>query len=93
MLFALLLQTAPATVPDIQLRARVTAKSVTIEKKGEASVRVWASPDGGSLVDVRAPRAGGRKTLRNVTITVDAKASIAGRSAQLSGQAQQGDPQ
>lgn len=77
MLF-LLLQTAPAPqTPDIQLRARVTAKSVTIEKQGEASLTVRASPDAGSAVKVEAPRANGRKTIKDVTVEVDAGARIA----------------
>ena len=77
MLF-LLLQTAPAPqTPDIELRAHVTAKSVTIEKQGDASLTVRAGPDGGSAVKIEAPRANGRKTIENVTVDVDAKAMIA----------------
>lgn len=74
----LLLQTAPVPqTPDIELRAHVTAKSVTIEKHGEASLTVRASPDAGSAVKIEAPRANGRKTIKNVSVDVDAKAVIA----------------
>lgn len=69
----LLLQTAP----DIELRAEVRARQVTIEKQGDARLTVTTSPDaGGNVVDVRAPRANGRKTLRNVSASVRAEARI-----------------
>ena len=65
------------TAPDIQLNAKVRARSVTIEKQGEARLSVTTSPDGvGNIVDVRAPRANGRKTLRNVDVNVRAEARI-----------------
>ena len=75
MLFLFALQ-AVATLPDIELKARVQARQVTIEKRGEARLTVSAAPDAGSVVDVRAPRANGRKTLRNVDVTVAAEARI-----------------
>ena len=68
---------AQAALPDIQFGARVEARSVTIEKKGEARIEVRAEPDAGSLVKVEAPRADGRKTLRNVRINIDAETRIA----------------
>ncbi len=76
MLLFILLQAAAAQAPDIELGARVRARSVTIEKQGNASLTVTTSPDGGNVVDVRAPRANGRKTLRNVEVNVRAEARI-----------------
>ena len=73
MIVALLLQAAP----DLELGARVRARSVTIEQRGTAELRVTASPDAGSAVNVQAPRADGRRTLRNVEVTVSGQARIA----------------
>jgi len=73
MLLMLLLQVA--TSPDIQLQAKVQAKSVKVEQKGSASVKVHADPDGGSAVAVDAPH--GSSTYRNVSISIDAKAVVA----------------
>ena len=75
MLLALLLLQASA--PDIEIQANVRARSLAIEKQGEASLTLRTDPDGGNLVDVQAPRANGRKTIRNVDVTVRAKAHIA----------------
>ena len=77
MLLLLLLQ-ASAQAPDIELNATVRARQVTIEKKGDASLTVRTEPDGGgNVVDVRAPKANGRKTLRNVEVDIRAEARIA----------------
>ena len=76
MLLLLLLQ-AGAQAPDIELNADIRARSVTIEKQGEASLKVTTSPDGGNLVNVQAPKANGRKTLKNVNVKVRAEARIA----------------
>ncbi len=65
-----------ASAPDIELNARVRARQVTIERKGEARLEVRTDPDGGNLVDVRAPKAEGRRTLRNVEVNVRAEARI-----------------
>jgi hypothetical protein len=68
---------APAqSAPDIELVAHARARSVTIEKKGEAKLTVRSEPDGGNLVDVRAPKANGQRTLRNVEVDVHAEARI-----------------
>ena len=75
-LLLLALQAAP--LPDIELHATLNARSVTIEKKGEATLEVTASPDAGSVVKVDAPNANGRKTLRDVRVEVDAEARIGG---------------
>ena len=74
MLLLLLLQAAQA--PDIQLNANIRARSVTIEKQGDAKLTVTTSPDGGNVVDVQAPKANGRKQLRNVEVNVRAEARI-----------------
>jgi hypothetical protein len=77
MLIAFLLQAA-APAPDIVLDATVAARSVTIQKQGEASLTVRTNPDGGgNLVKVEAPRANGRKTIKNVRVDVHAEANIA----------------
>jgi hypothetical protein len=76
MMLLLLLAQAVAA-PDIELNAHVRARSVTIEKQGNASLSVRTDPEGGNVVDVRALKANGRKTLRNVDIDVHAEARIA----------------
>ncbi len=73
MLLLLLLQ---ATAPDIQLGVEVRARSVAIERKGEARLQVRSEPDGGNLVDVDATRADGRRTLRNVRASVRVEGRI-----------------
>ena len=65
------------SLPDIQLNARVRAREVTIERQGEAKLTVTTSPEDGNLVDVRAPRAERRRTLRNVEVQVRAEGRIA----------------
>jgi hypothetical protein len=81
LLFALLLQAAPApaaeTLPDIQLDISATARDVRIVRQGEASLEVRAGPDGGNVVRVEAPEAGGRARLRDVEVNVHAEARIA----------------
>jgi hypothetical protein len=54
---------------------------VKIEKKGQATLRAWAEPDAGSIVNIEAPKANGAKTLHNVRVTVDAEARIGGEAA------------
>jgi hypothetical protein len=76
MLLLLLLQTAAAQAPDIQLNANIRARSVTIEKQGNARLTVTTSPNGGNLVDLRAPRGNGQKSLRNVEVNLRAEARI-----------------
>lgn len=77
----LLLQATAApqaqAAPDIELNIGLSARRVTIERRGEASLEVRAGPDGGSLVNVEAPEANGRRTLRNVEVRVRAEARIA----------------
>ena len=75
-MIVLLLALQAAPPPDIELHATLQARSVTIEKRGEARLEVHASPDAGSLVKVEAPKAEGRTTLRDVRVAVDAEARI-----------------
>ncbi len=76
MLLLIIAQAAAAQAPDIELSAKVRARSVVIEKQGKAELTVTTSPDGGNVVEVKAPKANGRGTLRNVEVTVDAAARI-----------------
>jgi len=76
-LFLLQAAASPQTLPDIELNALVRARQVTIEKQGNAELSVTTSPDGGNVVDVRAPKANGRRELRNVEVRVRAEARIA----------------
>jgi len=66
---------AAAAPPDIAFQATVRARSLTIEKQGEA--RLTVTGDGRNLVDVQAPRANGRRRIANPLITVNVEARIA----------------
>lgn len=90
-LMSLALLQAATALPDIELSAQVRARSVTIEKRGDASLTVSSSGDGGNLVDVRAPKANGRKTLRNVEVNVRAEARI-GQSPRFDAQDETAGP-
>ncbi|TMJ17591.1 MAG: hypothetical protein E6G92_14890 [Alphaproteobacteria bacterium] len=74
MLFLLLIQAA-AQAPDIQLDARVHAREVRIERRGEATLQVTGGP--GSDVRTVKPDTQGRNRLRNVDVEVHAEARIA----------------
>ena len=94
MLFLLLLQAAaPQALPDIELNIRARARSVEIERKGEARLEVRAEPDAGSRVEARVePRAGDRTQLRDVEVNVRAEARI-GEGAKIEAQAETAAPQ
>lgn len=77
MFVSLLLMQAAAQLPDIEIGATVKAHSLTIQKNGEASLAVRSAPDGEHVVEVHAPKANGRKTIRNVAVDVRAEARIA----------------
>ena len=81
LLFSFLALQATAVLPDIELNARVRARSVTIERQGTARLTLTTQPDGGNIVDVRAPEANGRTTLENVDVVVTAEARIADASS------------
>lgn len=72
----LLQAAAPAqTAPDIQLDINASVRRVTIERSGEASLEVRGGE--GSVVNVEAPEADGRRTLRNVNVRIRAEARTA----------------
>jgi hypothetical protein len=76
MILFLLLQAAAAPPPDIELNFTARARSVTIERKGEAKLEVRGEGPG-NRVDIKVePKAEGRTELRNVTIDVHAEASV-----------------
>ena len=76
MILLFLIQAA-ATPPDIVLDLRATARDVRIERRGETSLSVRASPDGGSRTEVDRPESNGRARLRDVDVAVRAEARIA----------------
>ena len=91
----LLLQAAAAqtALPDIELNIRARARSVEIERKGEAKLEVRAEPDAGSRVETRVePLPEGRTSLRNVEVNVRAEARI-GEGAKVEVQAETAAPQ
>ena len=97
MLSALLLLQAAAQAqspPDIELNIDASVRRLRIERRGEASLEV--SGGEGSLVEVDAPEANGRRTLRNVNVRVRAEARIADPNnpqAQIRGEAETDRPQ
>jgi hypothetical protein len=91
MIHLFLLQAA-AQAPDIELNLNLRARSVKIEKKGEARLEVRGEGPG-NRVDVKVePKAEGRTELRNVTIDVHAQASVQ-EGAKIDAQAETGTPQ
>ena len=90
MLLLLLLQSASG-LPDIELNATVSARSVTIEKQGTASLSVTSDPEGGNIVNVSAPKGNGRQILRNVDVKVRAEARIRSETAQSQKKLEQGE--
>jgi hypothetical protein len=88
----LLLQAAATQAPDIELNLNLRAKSVRIERKGEARLEVRGEGPG-NRVDVRVePKAQGRTELRNVTVDVHAQASVQ-EGVKIDAQAETGTPQ
>lgn len=77
MLLALLLQSSGEAPPDIEFNARIEARSVTIEKRGNASLALSAEPERDKKLVIEAPKAEGRKRLRNVVIDLRGEARIA----------------
>lgn len=74
---ALLFVQAVTPLPDIEISAVVRARSLTIQKRGDARLTISAEPEGANVVDVQAPKANGRKVIRNVAVDVKAEARIA----------------
>jgi hypothetical protein len=88
----LLLQAAAAPPPDIELNLTARARSVTIERKGEARLEVRGEGPG-NKVEVRVePKAEGRTELRDVTVDVHAEASVQ-EGVEIDAQAETGTPQ
>ena len=81
----------PTAAPDIELNINVRAKSVEIERKGEAKLEVRGGDR--SLVDVQVqPKTEGRTSLRNVEVRVKAQASVT-EGAKVEAEAETGTPQ
>jgi hypothetical protein len=93
MLIALaLLQAAATQAPDIELNLNLRAKSVRIDKKGEARLEVRGEGPG-NRVDVKVePKAEGRTELRTVTVDIHAQASVE-EGVKIDAQAETGTPQ
>ena len=77
MFLALLIALQAQAAPDIQLDVHATIRQVKIEQRGNVSLEMRASPDGGSRVEVDKPDGAGRRRLRNVDLRVRAEARIA----------------
>lgn len=71
----LLLALQTASPPDIELRATVRARSLTIEKSGTAEVRVNAN--GSNIMAIEGPKANGRARIANPVFNVNIEARIA----------------
>ena len=92
MIHLILLQAAAAQAPDIELNLSLRARSVTIEKKGEARLEV-RDEGPGNRVDVKVePKAEGRTELRNVTVDVRAQASVQ-EGVEIDAKAETGTPE
>ena len=70
---------APASLPDIELAARVNARKVKIEQDGRAEVRI--EPDAGKRIDVRRNLPKGRSTYRNLELRLTIEARLADPAA------------
>jgi uncharacterized protein (DUF58 family) len=91
-LAVILLQAAAASPPDIELNLSARARSVTIERKGEAKLEVRGEGPG-NRVDVKVePKAEGRTELRDVTAQVHAEASVQ-EGVKIDAGAETGTPQ
>jgi hypothetical protein len=92
MLILLFLQAATGQAPDVELNLHATARSVRIERKGEARLEVRGEGRS-NRVDARIePKAEGRSELRNVTVDIHAQASVR-EGVKLDAQAETGSPQ
>lgn len=69
-----LLAVQAAAPADIEIRASVRARTLTIEKVGEAEVTVTAA--GRNLVSVEAPKASGKKRVNNPVVKIDIEARV-----------------
>jgi uncharacterized protein (DUF58 family) len=91
-MIALILLQAATPAPDIELNLSLRARSVTIERKGEAKLEVRGQGPG-NRVDVKVePKAQGRTELRDVTVDVHAEASVQ-EGGKIDAGAETGTPQ
>lgn len=78
MLLLLLALQAATSLPTIELTARVEAREVVVERRGQASLTVRAEPDAGSRVEVvERPEGRGQRVIRNYRADLDARAVVA----------------
>ncbi len=79
LLVLLAAQAAPAArpAPDIELNVHATVREVRIRQRGEATLRVYASPDAGSRVGTPPPATDRDVHQRNRTVDIHAEARIA----------------
>ena len=71
----LLLALQAAAPSDIEIRATVRARELTVEKAGKADVEVTS--DGQNLISIEGPKANGRKRISNPVIKVNIQARVA----------------
>lgn len=86
-LLALALQSA-APAPDISIHAIVDARNVTVERRGQTSIRAVAEPEGGSRV-----RSSGNSGSRHFELSVDARIANALRTSPESSEPETPSPQ
>ena len=75
MTIVLLLALQAASPPDIELRATVRARTLTIEKAGKAEVTVTAGDQ--NVVSIEGPQTNGRARIANPVFNVNIEARIA----------------
>ncbi|HYD39001.1 MAG TPA: hypothetical protein VEA60_15385 [Allosphingosinicella sp.] len=92
MLLLIILQAAAVQSPDVELTVHARAKSVKIERKGEARLEVRGEGPGNRVEVKVEPKAEGRTELRNVTVDIHAEASIR-EGVEIDAKAETGSPQ
>ncbi|MGN6497410.1 MAG: hypothetical protein ACTHK5_08730 [Tsuneonella sp.] len=71
----------PATPPDIEVHARVEARSVKIEQAGSARLELHVDPGVAEPVSVRRSAPKGQSSYRNLTIDLHAAARLTAPAA------------
>jgi hypothetical protein len=66
----------PASLPDIEISARVQAREVQIEQQGRASARVTGEASNGPRVAVERNLPKGRATYRNLDLKLSVEARL-----------------
>ena len=92
MILLILFQAAATQAPDIELNLNLRARSVTIEKKGEAKLEVRGEGPGNRVEVKVEPKAEGPTELRDVTVDVHAEASVQ-EGVKIDAEAETGTPQ